>query len=140
MAEKKGLSREERSEFVIKFFGSKFSLEQVVEFIRDKIVLDMDEIMENALKNKARSIIGSFKDQEGIRKIAAFNNAAAGEPRDMVYQAIETCYDTAVLDRQIQNIEKNIEGAAKTIRKTKARKEAVENQVDLLDLLGGLDQ
>lgn len=136
MAEKKVLSREDRSEFVIANFGRKFTLEEVVKFIRDRIVLDEKEVLENAWKNKARGLISSFKDADGVRMIAAFNDAPAGEPRKMVYQAIDTCYDTEVLDRQIQNMEKTREGAAKTIKKARERKQAVENQVDLYDLLG----
>ena len=122
------LSREDRTDFILKHAYKKHTLDQVVGFLKERIVLDEKKILEDAWKAKGRQLIRSYKDAEGIRVIAAYDDSAEGEARRMVYQMIDSCNDPEVLDKQILNMSKNIAGSDKLIRKAADRKEKISSQ------------
>ncbi|AIQ54550.1 hypothetical protein [Paenibacillus sp. FSL R7-0331] len=131
--DKRNLDREDRTEFILGFMSRKFTIEEVVAFLEERIVLDEEKMRRDAIRSKARQLIGSFKDGDGVRLIAAYDESSDNEPRRMVYQVIDSCNDTQILDRQIFNMVRNRDGADKLIQKAKARKEKLINDPDLFN-------
>ncbi|AIQ69509.1 hypothetical protein [Paenibacillus graminis] len=131
--EKHNLDREDRTEFILGFMSRKFTIDEVVSFLEERITLDEEKMRRDAIRAKARQLIGSFKDGDGVRLIAAYDEAADNEPRRMVYQVIDSCNDTKILDRQIFNMVRNRDGADKLIQKAKARKEKLINDPNLFN-------
>lgn len=131
--DKHNLDRDNRTEFILGFMSRNFTLEEVVTFVKERIVLDEKKVLQDAWKAKARQLVGSFKDGDGVRLIAAYDDSPDNEPRRMVYQVIDSCNDPKILDKQIVNMVKNRDGSEKLIRKATARKEQLANQSDLFN-------
>ncbi|ETT46246.1 hypothetical protein BSK66_31750 [Paenibacillus odorifer] len=131
--DKRNLDREDRTEFILGFLSRKFTIDEVVAFLEERITLDEEKMRRDAIRAKARQLVSSFKDGDGVRLIAAYDESAENEPRRMVYQVIDSCNDTKVLDKQIGNMVKNRDGSDKLILKAKARKEKLINDPDLFN-------
>lgn len=129
--EKRNLDREDRTEFILGFMSRKFTIDEVVAFLEERIALDEEKMRRDAIRAKARQLVSSFKDGDGVRLIAAYDDSAENEPRRMIYQVIDSCNDTKILDKQIVNMLKNRDGAEKLIQKARARKEKLINDPDL---------
>lgn len=131
--DKHNLDRDDRTEFILGFMSRTFTIDEVVAFLADRIVLDEAKIRRDAIRAKARQLIGSFKDGDGVRLIAAYDESADNEPRRMVYGVIDSCNDPKILDRQIVNMVKNRDGSERLIQKARARKEKIMNESDLFN-------
>jgi hypothetical protein len=131
--DKRNLDREDRTEFILGFMSRKFTIDEVVAFLEERITLDEEKMRRDAIRAKARQLVSSFKDGDGVRLIAAYDESAENETRRMVYQVIDSCNDTKVLDKQIGNMLKNRDGAEKLIQKAKDRKNKLINDPDLFN-------
>ena len=131
--DKQKLTREDRTEFILKFENQDFTIDDVVAYLEDKIVLDDQKIRKNAMRSKARQLVSGFKDADGVRLIAAYDASADNEPCKMAYRVIDKCNDPKVLDKQIINMTKNRDGSEKLIKKATERKKHLADQADLFN-------
>lgn len=124
------LTREDRTDFVLGHLHKKITLADVVAFLKEHIVLDEKKAIDDAWNEKGRQFIRSFKDSEGVRRLAAYNDSPEGKQRRMVYQMIDICNDVEVLEKQILNMSKSRDGSDKLIKKAADRIEKIANQSD----------
>lgn len=124
------LSREDRTDFVLGHLHKKISLEDAVAFMKERIVLDEKKAIDDAWNKKGRQLLRSFKDSEGVRRLAAYNDSPEGEQRRMVYQMIDICNDVDVLEKQIRNMAKSRDGSDKLIKKVADRINKISSQLD----------
>lgn len=129
------LVREDRTEFVLGHLHRKITLADAVAFLKDRIVLDEKKAIDDAWNDKGRQLLRSFKDSEGIRRLAAYNDSPSGEQRRMVYQMIDICNDVDVLEKQIRNMAKSRDGSDKLIKKVADRIDKIANQSDEFEVL-----
>ncbi|ASA22046.1 hypothetical protein [Paenibacillus donghaensis] len=127
------LNKDERLELIKRFMSGPFTLDEMVDFIKKLIELDIAKITEQAWKDKARQIIGSFRDGEGLRQIASYDASADNETRRMVYQVINSCMDPLILNKQMQGMVKRRDGSDKLIQKVQERLNQVADQADLFN-------
>lgn len=124
------LTREDRTDFVLGHLHKKITLADAVAFLKERTVLDEKKAIDDAWNKKGRQLLRSFKDSEGVRRLAAYNDSPAGEQRRMVYQMIDICNDVDVLEKQIRNMAKSRDGSDKLIKKVADRIEKIANQSD----------
>lgn len=124
------LTREDRTDFVLGHLHKKITLADAVTFLKEHIVLDEKKAIDDAWNEKGRQLLRSFKDSEGVRRLAAYNDSPDGEQRRMVYQMIDICNDVDVLEKQIRNMAKSRDGSDKLIKKVADRIDKIANQSD----------
>lgn len=112
-----------------------FTLDEVEDFLKERIELDMPKVIAQAWREKSRQVVGSFKDGEGLRQIAAYDDSADNEPRKMVYQVINSCMDPVVLNKQMRGMVKRRDGSEKLIQKVQVRLNQVADEADLFNFL-----
>ncbi|MGE7614749.1 hypothetical protein [Paenibacillus sp. NPDC101420] len=127
------LDRDERFDFIQQFLSGPFTLDEVVAYLQEHIELDIPKVIDQAWREKARQVVGSFRDGEGLRQVAAYDDSADNEPRRMVYQVINSCMDPAVLNKQMRSIVKRRDGSDKLIQKVQERINQVADQSDLFN-------
>lgn len=132
---KHNLDKDDRFDFIQRFLSGPFTLDEVEDFLKERIELDMPKVIAQAWREKSRQVVGSFKDGEGLRQIAAYDESADNEPRRMVYQVINSCMDPMIIDKQIRVMVKRRNGAEKLIRKAQKRLDQVADQSERFNFL-----
>jgi hypothetical protein len=92
----------------------------VIELIRPFCKWDKNDLIERELKSKARCIMRSFKDENGVRTYFS------GE--DGVYINIEKTTDLADLDKVNIQLEKKYSGLSAALNKVRTRVTSILNK------------
>jgi hypothetical protein len=88
-------------------------LVDIVEIIRPYYAWNSDDLIERELKNKARAIMRTFKDHEGVRTYFSENGG--------VYINVENSTDLVDLDKVNKQLEKKYSGLSAALQKVRKR-------------------
>jgi hypothetical protein len=109
----------------------KYSVEDVISFLRPYFFIDEQKIYEQELRKEALSLIAStFRDEENIRQVFLFE-----EDGKSMFFNMDTVQrtDIAALEDTILNIQKRIAGLQKSLKKAIGRRDFLASQVSIAE-------